>query len=153
MGNITLSSDGDAICALDFTPNAPLSQGLPENEAVRTAVCWLECYFSGKESAKLPKLNPVGSAFSKAVWEILLEIPYGTTITYGSIAKQLEEKSGRRVSAQAVGGAVGRNPIPIMIPCHRVVGANGWIGGFSCGIDKKIVLLRCEKIDVDLYKV
>lgn len=151
MGNITITADGDAITAMDFTPNVPLSYGVPTSEVIKEAVEWLDDYFSGKEPKKTPKLKPVGSEFSESVWALLCEIPYGTTITYGSIAKRLEERRRRRASAQAVGGAVGRNPIPIMIPCHRVVGANGWIGGFSCGIDKKIVLLQCEKVDVDLF--
>lgn len=106
---------------------------------------WLDIYFSGKEpDFKLP-LHFTGSAFQNEVWEILYQIPYGQTTTYGAIAKQLAKKRGHaRMSAQAVGGAVAHNKISIIVPCHRVVGGNGSLTGYAGGIDKKIALLKME---------
>lgn len=109
---------------------------------------WLENYFAGKSGAEPPALKPSGTAFQKSVWGMLLEIPYGRVTTYKEIAKTLAETKGlRSMSAQAVGGAVGRNPISILIPCHRVVGANGGLTGYAGGLDKKEALLRIEKAD------
>ncbi len=98
----------------------------------------------------MPRLHPIGSDFRQSVWEILLQIPYGKTISYGEIARQLAEKQGiAKMSAQAVGGAVGHNPISIIIPCHRVIGANGSLIGYGGGIERKRRLLEfedsCEK--------
>lgn len=107
---------------------------------------WLDLYFSGQKPDFLPRLHPEGTTFQKSVWEILLQIPYGETISYGEIAHQLAEKRGiPRMSAQAVGGAIGRNPIAIIIPCHRVVGADGSLTGYAGGIDKKVKLLELEQ--------
>ena len=110
----------------------------------RTVKAWLDLYFSETEPDFMPPLAPVGTTFQQAVWEILKTIPYGETTTYGAIAKQLEKNTGRRMSAQAVGGAVGHNPISILIPCHRVIGANGSLTGYAGGLDKKEYLLRTE---------
>ena len=106
---------------------------------------WLERYFAGEQPdpAEL-KLAPKGSDFRQRVWKKLLEIPYGQTVTYGQIADGLKKKSRNGVAAQAVGGAVGHNPISIIIPCHRVVGADGSLTGYAGGIDKKEYLLRLE---------
>lgn len=109
---------------------------------------WLTIYFSGKEPDFLPKLAPEGSAFRQSVWKLLLTIPYGEVTTYGAIAKSLEKESGKRMSAQAVGGAVGHNPIGIIIPCHRVIGMNGKLTGYAGGLDKKEWLLRLEGVFV-----
>ncbi|MCM1049594.1 MAG: methylated-DNA--[protein]-cysteine S-methyltransferase [Clostridiales bacterium] len=107
---------------------------------------WLDIYFSGNEPDFKPPLHFTGSAFQNEVWEILYQIPYGQTTTYGAIAKQLAKKKGlARMSAQAVGGAVAHNEISIIVPCHRVVGANGSLTGYAGGIDKKIALLKMEK--------
>lgn len=114
------------------------------------AVGWLEDYFAGKQPQikELP-LAPSGGTFRQMVWEILMEIPYGGLTTYGEIAKKVAERMGRnRMSAQAVGGAVGHNPISIIIPCHRVVGANGSLTGYAGGIEKKIMLLTHEGVDM-----
>ena len=109
---------------------------------------WLDIYFSGNEPVfKLP-LHFTGTDFQNEVWEILYSIPYGKTMTYGEIAKQLAKKRGiKQMSAQAVGGAVGHNEISIIVPCHRVVGSNGSLTGYAGGIDKKIKLLELEKIN------
>ena len=117
-----------------------------------TAFKWLDIYFLGRNPGFLPPIHMIGSEFRKRVWEILLEIPYGQTVTYGSIAERLAAKMGReRMSAQAVGGAVGHNEISIIIPCHRVVGANGSLVGYAGGIDKKIKLLELEKTDMSKF--
>ena len=110
---------------------------------------WLDMYFSGREpDFKLP-LHFTGSEFQNEVWEILYSIPYGRTMTYGEIAKVLAEKRGiSRMSAQAVGGAVGHNEVSIIIPCHRVVGTNGSLTGYAGGIEKKIALLELEHTDM-----
>ena len=99
---------------------------------------WLDLYFSGREPSFTPALNPMGSAFRRAVWEILLKIPYGKTTTYGQIAREIAAARGlAKMSAQAVGGAVGHNEISIIIPCHRVVGTHGSLTGYAGGIDRK----------------
>ena len=111
---------------------------------------WLNRYFSGEkpEISELP-LAPIGGAFRQLVWQILCEIPYGTVITYGDIAKKIAVKMGKEsMSSQAVGGAVGHNPISIIIPCHRVVGSNGSLTGFSGGIQMKAKLLELEGVDM-----
>lgn len=107
---------------------------------------WLDMYFSGKEPDVKVPLHFTGSDFQKEVWEILYQIPYGKTTTYGAIAKKIALKRGiEKMSAQAVGGAVARNEISVIVPCHRVVGENGSLTGYAGGIDKKIALLKLEK--------
>ena len=108
---------------------------------------WLERYFAGEKPSpeELP-LRPEGTVFRQMVWRELLHIPYGQVTTYGSLAKAVARKMGREtMSAQAVGQAVGHNPISIIIPCHRVVGANGSLTGYAGGLDRKIRLLKLEK--------
>ena len=148
LGGMTLTSNGTALTGLYFDGerdfphlSAAHKKDLPVfGEVMR----WLDLYFAGKEPDFMPPLAPVGTTFQQAVWEILKTIPYGEITTYGAIAKQLEKDTGRRMSAQAVGGAVGRNPISILIPCHRVIGANGSLTGYAGGLDKKEYLLRTE---------
>ena len=114
---------------------------------------WLDRYFSKDNPSirELP-LSPDGSAFCKEIWNILCEIPYGQVTTYGKISKKIAARRGlKRMSAQAVGGAVGHNPISIIIPCHRVVGTNGSLTGYAGGIEKKIRLLALEGVDMDRY--
>lgn len=107
---------------------------------------WLDAYFAGKKPGiDLLPLAPQGTNFQKAVWEILCTIPYGQCTTYGTIAKQMADQLGKpKMSSQAVGGAVGHNPISIIIPCHRVIGSHGNLTGYGGGIDKKIMLLQLE---------
>ena len=116
---------------------------------------WLDRYFNGEkpEISELD-LEPIGSDFAKNVWLLLCEIPYGEVTTYGEIAKKMAKIMNKnKMSAQAVGGAVGHNPISIIIPCHRVVGANGNLTGYAGGIDKKIKLLEHENVNMtNLYK-
>lgn len=113
---------------------------------------WLDIYFTGKAPDFTPPLSMEGiSPFRRRVWEIMLTIPFGQTMTYGNIAKLIEKETGKRVSAQAAGGAVGHNCISIIIPCHRVVGTGGNLTGYAGGIDKKIALLKNEGADVSAF--
>ena len=109
---------------------------------------WLDMYFSGKEPDFTPALHLIGSDFQRAVWDILLTIPYACTMTYGEIAALLAERRGiAAMSAQAVGGAVGHNRIGVIVPCHRVMGAKGNLTGYAAGISRKIFLLQLEGLD------
>lgn len=112
---------------------------------------WLDEYFKGnRPNTKYLNLSPIGNEFRQSVWKILCKIPYGEVTTYGDIAKELAKQKGiERMSAQAVGGAVGHNPISIIIPCHRVIGKNGKLTGYAGGLDKKIKLLKIEGINLD----
>ena len=150
LGTIILTADGTALTGLWFegqrhapdTSEAEADAALPVfDEAER----WLDRYFSGQEPGDAPPLRPAGTPFQTAVWEILRTVPYGATVCYGEVARKLERRSGRRVSARAVGGAVGRNPISLMIPCHRVVGANGALTGYAGGLERKRRLLDLER--------
>lgn len=115
---------------------------------------WLDIYFSGKEPDFMPELSLHGTQFRQDVWEILRKIPYGKTMTYGEIAGVIARKQGKeRMSAQAVGGAVGHNPISILIPCHRVVGVNGNLTGYAGGIDKKVKLLELEHVEMSRFYI
>lgn len=110
---------------------------------------WLDIYFSGKDPEFLPELCLRETPFRKEVCEIMLTIPYGQTMTYGQIANQLAKNRGlAKMSAQAIGGAVGHNPISLIIPCHRVIGSNGSLTGYAGGIDKKVKLLELEGVDM-----
>ncbi len=121
-----------------------------ELETFKRAKLWLDGYFRGeKPEISILPLAPKGNVFRKMVWQILCEIPYGKVCTYGEIAKIIAKKQGKtRMSAQAVGGAVAHNPISIIIPCHRVVGSNGSLTGYSGGIKRKIKLLELEGVDM-----
>ena len=125
-----------------------------ENCILKDALRWLDIYFSGQKPDFLPKLHLIGTDFQREVWDILLEISYGQTVTYGEIARKIADKRGlKTMSAQAVGGAVGHNEISIIIPCHRVVGTNGSLTGYAGGIDKKISLLELEHTDMSRFFV
>lgn len=114
---------------------------------------WLDRYFNGqKPNIDELNLSPIGSDFRQAVWKILCKIPYGETITYNDIAKEIaRQRKIKKMSAQAIGGAVGHNPISIIIPCHRVVGTNGNLTGYAGGIEKKIWLLRHEHVNMENF--
>lgn len=115
-----------------------------------TAKRWLDVYFSGREPDFSVPIHLIGTDFQKEVWQILCTIPYGQAMTYGEIANKLAQKRQlAHMSAQAVGGAVGRNPLSIFVPCHRVLGANGSLTGYAGGIDKKRTLLRLEGIELN----
>ena len=132
-----------------MTGEAAENDGLPVFSSARL---WLDRYFAGEMPlpSELP-LRPNGGDFRHAVWKILCGIPYGEVTTYGAIAKKIAAKSGRPRSAQGVGGAVAHNPISIIIPCHRVVGANGSLTGYAGGIEAKIRLLEHEGVDVSRF--
>ena len=135
-----------------------VTEELVENETLPIMIqtkAWLDDYFAGKKSPidRLP-LAPIGGEFRQCVWQLLKEIPYGQTTTYGALAKEVAVRMGKSsMSSQAVGGAVGHNPISIIIPCHRVVGATGSLTGFAGGIDMKIQLLEHEGADMTKFFV
>ena len=154
LGGLLLAADEQGLIGLWFDGARHFAANLPEaRKEKRTPILdeaarWLDDYFSGGQPDFTPPLHPAGSAFRKAVWDILLTIPYGQTLTYGAIARQLAAQQGGRVSAQAVGGAVGHNPISLIIPCHRVVGTNGSLTGYAGGLEKKVQLLELEHADM-----
>ncbi len=155
LGGILLAADEIGMRGLWFDGQKYFARDLPnertemETPVLLDAKRWLDLYFVGKEPDFLPPLHPVGSPFRQEVWKILLQIPYGKTVTYGDISKQLAKKMGlEKMSAQAVGGAVGHNEISIIIPCHRVVGTNGSLTGYAGGMDKKVKLLELEHADM-----
>ena len=145
LGELILVSDGSALTGLRFTGQRHFPAGLPApgpvsaSEVFEDTARWLELYFSGERPSFLPRLSPEGTAFQRTVWERLLRIPYGKTVTYAGLA------AGLGTSARAVGGAVGRNPISLIIPCRRVVGAGGALTGYAGGIGRKQALLRFER--------
>ena len=145
LGKVYLASDGKHLTGLWFElqkyfPSSILhTEKAPDLEAFKKTIQWLELYFAGRNPDFIPSIQPDGTPFRQKVWDILLEIPYGEVITYGDIARKLNVNS-----AQAVGGAVGHNPISLIIPCHRVVGSDGSLTGFAGGLDKKTWLLKNE---------
>ena len=153
LGMLTLSAEGEAITGLwlehqkYFGSTLPLQTRAEETPVLLQASLWLERYFSGKDPGPVPPLAPQGSAFRQAVWALLQEIPYGQITTYGALTKQLRSR-GIAASPQAVGGAVGHNPISILIPCHRVVGSGGSLTGYAGGIENKCFLLELEGVDL-----
>ena len=160
LGGITLASDGEALIGLWFDGQKYFADALDaecEEKALpifEQTDRWLDIYFSGKAPDFTPPLNMKTTEFRKAVWEIMLTIPFGQTMTYGEIADRIAKQRGlERMSAQAVGGAVGHNSISLIIPCHRVVGTNGSLTGYAGGIDKKVKLLQLEKTDMSAFFV
>ena len=161
LGGIILTSDGRALTGLYFEESqsgkpredsdksdsempqdAPIEKDLP---VFAQTDRWLDIYFSGKEPDFTPPLAAHGTAFREMVWEILLTIPYGKTMTYGDVAAVIaKERNMAGMSAQAVGGAVGHNPVSIIIPCHRVIGSDGSLTGYAGGTDRKKRLLEME---------
>lgn len=152
LGDLYVESDGEALLGLwpqsgKYNPlfgKALEGERLPVIEETKH---WLKLYFEGGRPDFMPKLSPQGTSFQKLIWQLLQEIPYGETTTYGAIALEAAKRMGKKsMSPQAVGGAVGHNPIMILIPCHRVLGANGALTGFSAGLEKKKYLLQIENI-------
>ena len=160
LGNILLAADDIGLTGLWFEGQKYYALYLDKEHMEKEIPLfkdvkhWLDIYFSGKEpDFKLP-LHFTGTDFQNEVWEILYSIPYGKTMTYGEIAKQIAANRGlKRMSAQAVGGAVGHNGISIIVPCHRVVGTNGSLTGYAGGIDKKVALLTLENVDTSAFFV
>ena len=161
ISELTIASDGSSITGLwlkgqkyymsEIIGSAEEANNIP---LLLTAKKWLDSYFAGENpnTDGLP-LAPAGSDFRKAVWRILLEIPYGECATYKEVAKQMASKDNRlNLPVRAVGGAIGHNPISIIIPCHRVIGTDGSITGYAGGIEKKLHLLAHEGIDISRFK-
>lgn len=156
IGALTLASDGEALVGCWFENDRFFGYGVRESmedegdlPVFDQARCWLDRYFAGERPVptELP-LSARGSAFQHRVWDVLVDIPYGQTVTYGQIAKRLAAATGGNMSAQAVGGAVGRNPLCVIVPCHRVMGASGNLTGFGGGIATKKKLLELEGVDM-----
>lgn len=152
LGDILLAADEAGLTGLWFEEQRHYAATLPEDvqtkemPALMEGRRWLDIYFAGNEPDFTPPLHPIGTPFRMAVWHILLEIPYGATTTYGAIAKRLAKERGLpQMSAQAIGSAVGRNPISLIIPCHRVIGRNGRLTGYAGGLHRKASLLALEK--------
>lgn len=161
-GIITLACCNDNIIGLWFENQkyfgGTVSKEMLEKndlEIFKLAKNWLDRYFAGENPSisEIP-LAPRGNEFSQTVWKILCEIPYGEVTTYGEIANKIAKQRGmEKMSAQAVGGAVGHNPVSIIIPCHRVVGKNGSLTGYAGGIKTKIKLLELEKVNMTKFFV
>lgn len=153
---MTAVSDGDSLVGLWFdgsghTVRADGYSSRPTDVLTETFE-WLDTYFSGEEPTTTPKTSLSGTPFRNDVWNILRTVDYGTTVTYGDIAKKLINEGTRNMSAQAVGGAVGHNPVAVIIPCHRVIGSGGKLTGYAGGIDRKLKLLRLEGVDVSRFR-
>ncbi len=160
LGNILLASNGKALIGLWIEGQKYFFNVQDKNviqndelEIFKKTKSWLDKYFN-KQKPEISELllEPIGNKFRQEVWKILCKIPYGETITYGEIAKEIAKKMHKKtMSAQAIGNAVGHNPISIIIPCHRVVGSNGNLTGYAGGIDKKIKLLTIENVDINKF--
>ena len=150
LGSITLAADGNALTGLWFDGQRHFGETLSADyrevflPVFAEAERWLDRYFSREIPDFIPALNLRGTPFRRLVWQQLLLIPYGQTIAYGQLADNLSAQTGCRVSARAVGGAVGHNPVSLIIPCHRVIGADGRLTGYAGGTDRKAALLRME---------
>lgn len=150
VGELTLACTEEAVCGLWFAssrfylyglPEPVLEQDLPLHSVMES---WLNAYLVGKNPSIDFPVVLFGTSFQRSVWDELRKIPYGKTVSYGMIAERVSERTGKRASARAVGGAVGRNPLSIIVPCHRVIGADGSLTGFGGGLDRKVFLLRLE---------
>ena len=153
LGMILLASDEESLTGLWFEGQRFFSRTLSaeqeekETEIIRETEGWLDSYFRGERPENILNLNPRGTDFQKKVWNILREIPYGSTISYGDIATRIAREEGKgSMSSQAVGSAVSHNPISIIIPCHRVIGRNGSLTGYAGGLDRKKRLLEIENL-------
>lgn len=160
LGEITLRSDGEALTGLWFADDKHYGAkdiagaALTDLDVFTQAEAWLAEYFAGREPKVSVPLKLQGSEFQMQVWRLLQDIPYGRLVTYGDIAKKIAAQKGvARMAAQAVGGAVGHNPLCIIVPCHRVVGANGSLTGYGGGMWRKVRLLELEKADMSKLTV
>lgn len=154
MGKMMMASDGEALVGLWFEGQKHFASTLEplykeEKLPVFEQTCkWLMIYFSGIQPDFTPVIRLKGTAFQQIVWQLLLDVPYGKTVTYKKLAEQITSLTGKTISFQAVGGAVGRNPISIIVPCHRVVGTDGSLTGYAGGLSKKAALLALERVGV-----
>lgn len=144
-GTMFLCAEGDALCRLTF-PGESVPEGCEagESEILREGAEWLRSYFTGRDPGAIPRCEPRGTEYARRIWELLREIPYGSAVTYGELARRYGERWGH-TSPRAVGGAVRRNPLPVFLPCHRVVGADGSLTGFAGGLAWKAWLLGLER--------
>ncbi|MBR5995679.1 MAG: methylated-DNA--[Eubacteriaceae bacterium] len=157
LGVIELISDGKALTGLRFLGRdhngPPIKKDGNEKDDLPVfgkTSHWLDIYFTGIDPGFVPPLSLTGSSFQLAVWSILLKIPFGRTMSYGEIADIIAHERGiRKMSAQAVGGAVGRNPVSLIVPCHRVIGSDGSLTGYGGGIERKLMLLKLEGVVTD----
>ncbi|MBM6755515.1 methylated-DNA--[protein]-cysteine S-methyltransferase [Collinsella tanakaei] len=166
LGSLVLAADGTGLAGVWFegqrhfgefgSPRRRLDDRAPGPLDAEDAACaldeagaWLDRYFTGATPLEAPRLHLIGSGFQLHVWDLLLKIPFGQTTTYGELARELERRYGGRASARAVGGAVGRNPVSIIVPCHRVVGSDGLITGYAGGVERKRALLALEGVRLD----
>ena len=155
LGNITLVSDGTALVGLWFDEQRFFADSLPQKHVeeslpvFKQADRWLDLYFNGRDPGFTPPVVLRTTGFRQKICKIMLTIPYGRTMTYGTIAKTVARQKGvPRMSAQAVGGAVGHNPVSLIIPCHRVIGSGGALVGYGGGLDRKAALLELEHADL-----
>ena len=160
LGKLLLASDHQGLTGLWFENDKYYADSLgPQNVSMETTILkqtrqWLDYYFSQRQPSFMPPLHLMGTDFQKMIWQILLTIPYGQVMTYREIADIAAARLHKEhMSAQAVGGAVGRNHIEIIVPCHRVVGSNGSLTGYAAGLSIKKELLQLEKIDVSKFKI
>ncbi len=152
LGKLWLGSNGQELTnawieGQAHAPAASLTQNAADGSQVpvlQAAAKWLDAYFAGKQPGELPAMRLDGSFTSLAVWDALTQIPAGTTVSYGQLAKQIEEATGLSINARVVGNAVAHNPVLVLIPCHRVVGSDGSLTGFAAGLDNKQWLLNHE---------
>ena len=155
LGGITIAADDEGLTGLWFDGQKYFANTLSARHEEKMLPVfgqvrdWLDCYFGGGIPGFTPPVHLQGSPFRLAVWDVLRQIPYGETVTYGEIAREIARRQGvRNVSAQAVGGAVGHNPVSIVVPCHRVVGSNGSLTGYAGGITRKVRLLNLERAEM-----
>ena len=159
LGTVILTADDQGLTRLYFqgAPDAPegLENQLPkaqDDEFIQEGKHWLHGYFEGRHLGWRPPLHLKGSEFQNQLWKALLTIPYGQTVSYGDVAKEVaRERHMEKMSARAVGGAVGSNPVCLIVPCHRVVGAGGSLTGYGGGLQRKVKLLELEGVDTSRF--
>ena len=160
LGDMFLTSDDIGLTSIGFSnqrfsyEDSHIEYKECESDCIRDGKRWLDIYFTGKNPDFLPPLHLIGTAFQKEVWEILLSIPYGCVTTYGDIAKEIAKSHNlEKMSSRAVGGAVGHNPISIVVPCHRVIGSGNNTTGYGGGLERKLKLLSIEGYDTSKLKM
>ena len=142
--NFILEADETGLTRLEFYTGS-CEQSVPQNRHLQGAFRWLDLYFQGRDPDFIPALHMQGTEFQKQVWRLVMKIPYGSTVSYGDISREIANERGiRKMAAQAVGQAVGANRICLIIPCHRVIASGGRLGGYGGGIENKIALLQLE---------
>lgn len=150
IGDLRLAAEEHVLLEACF--DVPLTMPQGKSPILTETIRWLDCYFQGTAPGKLPPIAPKGTPFQQRIWRLAQNIPFGCTASYGTLAEQAAIEMGiPKMSAQAVGGAIRRNPIAILIPCHRVIGANGNLTGYFGGMERKIQLLTLEGLDMTQF--